>query len=254
MLLHASAEGREAPAFTPAASAICALAAALAVLEHIAIELLMRPLSPPHWAERIADAVAAMRVEPDLALFEPWQPWSHVLVQEGWWQLGAGVVGLLAVGGALEAELGLAATLIAVVLVLPIAAIGAMIEGSEPGISDLVVGLGAVALARLPGLAVRWRLSYYAISEVGSLRLFRMPLALVLALYIAQELRRCHLHHAQPPSLAWLGAAAVGAAIGVVSRRLVPPEAHSLPPPSRRAPPPPSQPPPSEPPRDDPAD
>ncbi len=223
MLLHASADGREAPAFTPAATAIAAVACVLAVIEHIASALQARPLSPPHWAEHIIALDAYLRMVPDLALFEPWQLWSHALVQTGWWQLCAGVIGLLAVGGALESEIGIGSTLLAAATVLPLSTIGAVLEDSEPGLSSLVVGLGAVVLAREPWLRVRWRLSYYAITEVGSLRLLRMPLTLMLALYLAQELVRCHLQRAATPSLAWLGAAAMGAAVGIVSRRLLPP-------------------------------
>lgn len=226
MLLHPRTPG-QASAWTPVTWTIAAVAIAGAVLEHAAGEALSRAGPSPAWAEAVADWAARARLYPDEALFEPWQPWSHVLVQEGWWQLAAGVLGLLASAGVLEGELGGAALAILLIVSLPLAAAGTVLGGGEPGLSTLVIACFAAALARRPFLQLRWGLSYYAITEVGHVPLLRMPLALAAAIYLSSELWRCHFHQITPPALGWLGAAAAGACLGVVSRRLLPPLAEA---------------------------
>jgi membrane associated rhomboid family serine protease len=224
-MLHPTTSRRAGEGLAPATLALLALVVAAFLLQLFASHAMLRPGGDaPRWAMMTADVAAQARLSSDPALFEPWQPWSHVLVQEGWWQLVASVLGLMAAGVAIEGELGGAALAIACLAVLPLAAAGGVLGGGEPGAGTLVLGLLAVALARRPRVRSRWGVSYYAVTEVGHLHLLSAPLWLLGGLFLVQELARCLVHQAQPPLLAWLGALAGGAALGALSRKLLPPD------------------------------
>jgi membrane associated rhomboid family serine protease len=166
----------------------------------------------------VVDLAADGRIYQDPMLFEPWQPWTQVLLQGGWWQLLAGVQVLILVGGALEAELGWKAMLAACLAVLPVSALGAVLFGGEPALTGLDCGLMAMLLARAPRTRIRWGLSYFLFTEVGHVRLFTMGLIAMTALYIAQELLRLWLQGQVVPSGAWALAMISGAALGFSTR------------------------------------
>ncbi len=171
----------------------------------------------------IATTAAEAHLDHDTALFEPWQPWTHVLVQQGWWQLAGGLLAVMAAGFSIEGELGGPALMIACLAVLPLAAAGGVIASEDPGISSLALGLLLVVLGRAPRSSCRWGLSYYAITEIGHLPLCSVPMWLLALIYLVQEAVRCLVQGGHLPLLAWFGAIVAGLTIGVVSRRLLPP-------------------------------
>ncbi len=167
-------------------------------------------------------AVASARLYPQPELFSPWEPWSYPLVHDGWWHLLADLAALLLVGSALERRLGSTALVATALTIAPIVGAAAIITRSEPGLSGVVCGWFALLLARDSHAQVRWAMSYYAITVVGQVPLVRVPLAVVFALFLAQEgTRLAWTHHGSP--WAWWGAAIIaGAALGHASRRLQP--------------------------------
>jgi membrane associated rhomboid family serine protease len=225
MLLHPTAVDGPAPRRAPAAWSLAALALVACALEHLAGWSIAHhgPLGE-RAARAISEAAADGRLYRDDRLFEPWQPWSYALLQEGWWQLGGALAVVLLVGRALEAELGTAALIAGALAITPLGGIGALIGIGEPGLGALACGLFGLALARRPAARVRWGLSYYAIVEVGHVPLFRMRLAEVATLYVASDLLRCWLHRTPVPATGYLAAAFAGAALGLVSRKLRPVE------------------------------
>jgi len=168
----------------------------------------------------LAGLAADGRIYQDPVLFEPWQPWTQVLLQGGWWQLLAGLQVLILVGAALEAELGWAAMLAACLAVLPVSALGAVLFGGEPALTGLNCGLLAMLIARAPGTRIRWGLTYFLFTEIGHLRLFTMGVVSMAALYLAQEVVRLWVQHLAMPLGAWVLAMSAGAALGLSTRWL----------------------------------
>jgi membrane associated rhomboid family serine protease len=231
-IVHPAAIDGVEPSRRPpvAAIAIVALALLACALERLAGWSLAHhgPLGE-RAAREIVGAAASARLYAEPELFAPWQPWSATLVAAGWWQALMASGAVLFVGAALEAELGALALASTALALSPLAAAGALLSGGEAGLSGLACALFGMALARWPRARVSWGFSYYAVVEVGHVRLFRTGLADVAALYLSLELLRCVLQgHGSPsgstaaPWGAWLAGGAAGAAFGLLSRRLRP--------------------------------
>jgi membrane associated rhomboid family serine protease len=203
--------------------ALVALLALSFALEHLAVWSVTHQGPLPMDASLfLVSRVADARISQDASLFEPWQPWTQVLMQEGYWQLLAALPVLLVLAAALEADLGWAAMLSGCLAIMPVSALGAVAYLGEPGAGGLICGLFSMLLARRPRARVPWVLSYYAVLEVGRLRLGSTPVWLLGALFVIQDLLRCLLHHQPPPLLSWALAGVVGAALGFSSRWIRP--------------------------------
>lgn len=145
-------------------------------------------------------ATAALRLYPDES-FAPWQPWSAILTPGTWWTAIAGLLALLTGGRALECRTGSLAFAGVLLVLTPVAGLAAIAWHLRAGgellvAADPLPALGsallALALALWPRARVRAMVGWWLVVVVG-LAPFRLPLRLVLPLYVLQDLLRLWL-------------------------------------------------------------
>jgi hypothetical protein len=213
---------------TPVVWSWLALVLALFVLERLVVvdHDLALGWFPPGLFAGVTFTVASWSLYGDPALFEVWQLWSHLLVHPTWWMLAIEIVLMLVIGRALERVLGMALFLAAIGCLAPLAGVLLVLVGPNPvfaGGLPLMAGLIALTVGRLPGVAVRWGVVWWAVVAVGRWPLFLLPAHVLLFLLLVLILVLTPPSAAIPTLLATLVVAGTGFGLGVLIRRRVSP-------------------------------
>lgn len=178
-------------------------------------------LFPPGLFAGVTFTIASWTLYGDPALFDLWQPWSHLLVHPRWWLLAVEVVLMLAIGRALERVL--APTLFIAVLgcLAPLGGVLLVLLAGQPfhaGGLPLMAGLLGVAIGRLPKAQVRCDLVWWLVVAVGSRPLFRLPVHTLLILLLVFVLVTAAPHEASATALVTALVSGIGIGLGALIR------------------------------------
>jgi membrane associated rhomboid family serine protease len=165
---------------------------------------------------------ASWRLYSDPALFEPWQIWTCILLQDGWWEFIAAALILWSVGRSLELSIGSARMIGALLAITGLAAAAHLVvargHGTSIGAHGLVAGLIGMAWALFARGQVRCVAGYWLIVIVGVIR-FDLGMSLFALIAVAQDLVRLSLAHDLWGVDTAIAGLAIGGALGALMRR-----------------------------------